>query len=260
MRPRAELYLVVLLLLALIPTRLVSVGAFSNKPTNANNFTAAFMPVQDFPTPPTKITDALATIPSDTKGTPEQGTLDLYSWLTFVALNWPASTESCGANINQTILSGQGPVVWETYLEDSEVFVAPHERPSLWCPQTTLAQRRAALLAKLPANMRKLAEQSGVRKVLGRQSKASRTLSVNFPGIDEAIGGVLTDQNGRFVRYEVRLNEDEYGYLTDPKNNLWNQAGQDRFTSTIKFPIGPSSYGCVGAIEIKAAWKVLTQR
>lgn len=260
MNPRAKLCLVVLLLLTLIAARLVSVGTFDNERANASNGTRTFPLAQDFPPPPTKITNALATIPSDTSGTPIQGNLDLYSWLTFVALNWPANTESCGANINQTILSGSGPVVWETYLEDSEVFVAPNSRPSVWCPQSSLAQRRSALLATLPVDVQKLAEKTGVRKVLIRQSKASSALGANFPGIEEAVGGVLTDQNGRFVRYEVRMNQDEYGYLTNPHNNLWNKTGQDSYTSTISFPTGPSSYGCVGAMEIKAAWKVLTQR
>ena len=259
MNPRVKLCLVALILMTLMSARLLTVGTFDKERAKASNGATPVAVMQDFPKPPTKITNALATIPSDTSGTPLQGNLDLYSWLTFVALNWPADSQSCGADINKTILSGTGPVVWETYLEDADVFVAPKSRPSIWCPQTSMAQRRSALLAKLPTSVQRLAESAGVRKILGRNSKASSTLAANFPGIEEAVGGVLTDQNGRFVRYEIHMNEDEYGYITNPQNNLWNMKGQDSFTSTISFPTGPSSYGCVGAIEIKAAWKVLSQ-
>ncbi|MGB8507512.1 MAG: hypothetical protein WCD76_03825 [Pyrinomonadaceae bacterium] len=215
--------------------------------------------MQDFPTPPQKITSALAVIPPDATGIPTQGNMNLNSWLTFVALNWPANTATCGPNLSGSILSGRGPTVWETYLDDSDVFVKPPATPSGWCAQTPSATK-AARLARLPAKVRLLAQQQGVRKLLFRQAKASKNLSQRFPGIDEAVGGVLTDQNGRFVRYEVRLNRDEYNFLTAPKNNLWNQRGQDSYAQTITFPVGPSSYGPTGAIEIKAAWKVLSAK
>jgi hypothetical protein len=212
---------------------------------------------QDFPTPPTKITAALATVPVDMKGTPEQGPADLYSWLTFIALNWPANTSTCGPNLNQTILNDRGTRVWETYLEDSDVFVKPPATPAPWCPKRPTAAR-AARPSALPPRVRNLARQQGVRKMLYRNSKSSELLEQRFPGVEEAVGGVLTDQNGRFVRYEVRVNQDEYRFLV--KNNLWNRAGQDAYTQAIQFPVGPSPYGPTGAIEIKAAWKVLSPR
>lgn len=214
---------------------------------------------QDFPTPPQKITSALATVPPDAKGIPTQGNMDLYSWLAFIALNWPADRSTCGPNLKTTILSGSGPTVWETYLDDSEVFVTPPDKPVPWCPKTP-SSVMAAKIAKFPTGVRRMAARLGVRKVLYRQSKAAPGLMQNFPGIEEAVGGVLTDQNGRFVRYEIRLNPDEYNFLTDPNNNLWSKSGQDSYTQVIKFPVGPSKYGPTGAIEIKAAWKVLSPK
>ena len=212
---------------------------------------------QQFPSPPTKITTALAVVPPEFTGLEEQGNIDLYSWLAFVALNWPANTKTCGPNLSQTILNDSGPRVWETYSIDSDIYVKPPATPVPWCYQGTSAQRSARLKA-LPARVRQAALKQGVTKLLYRQSKASEVLSQRFPGIDEAIGGVLTDQSGRFARYEVRVNPDEYKFLL--KNNLWNMAGQDKYTQTqtITFPSGPSTYGPTGAIEIKAAWKVLT--
>jgi hypothetical protein len=263
MQPRTPLLILITFLLI---CALITITNFSGESASAGTHSvtgfaerAWIHPPQDFPTPPTKITSALATIPADSTGIPTQSNFNLYSWLTFVALNWPASSTTCTANVNQSILSSQGPVVWETYLTDSDVFVTPPAKPSSWCPQTTSASR-SPLLARLASPLRRLVQARTVRKILVRQSKASDSLNANFPGIEEAVGGVLTDQNGRFVRYEITINADEYGYLTDPNNNLWNKAGQDSFTQTITFPNGPGTYGSVGAIEIKAAWKVLSQR
>lgn len=209
----------------------------------------------DFPTPPTSITNALAAVPPDFTGIIGQGNMNLYSWLAFVALNWPATTATCGPNLNSSILNDKGPRVWETYPEDSDVFVTPPATPAPWCAQTPTAAR-AAHLARLPARVQQAVRRQGVRKALFRNAKASEHLSQKLPDVDEAVGGVLTDQNGRFARYEVRVNQDEYKFLT--QNNLWNAAGQNSYTQTITFPVGPSTYGPVGAIEVKAAWKVLT--
>src|ERR1051325_102949 len=263
MQPRTPLVILTgfLLICAFITVAIFSsrsVTARTNSSSGSAEFTSAFLP-QDFPTPPTKTTSALATIPADTRGIPTQGNLNLYSWLTFIALNWPAATQTCTANTNLSILSGRGPVVWEAYLTDADVYVKPPATPSAWCPQTTAALR-SPLLKNLQPSLLRLVQRRAVHKILVRQSKASNTLTAQFPGIEEAVGGVLTDQNGRFVRYEITMNQDEYGYLTNPSNNLWNRTGQNSFTQTITFPNGPSVYGAVGAMEIKAAWKVLSQR
>jgi hypothetical protein len=212
-----------------------------------------------FPPPPTSITSALATVPADFAGVEQQRNFELYSWLTFIALNWPAQANTCEPDLNRSVLDGARPTVWEKYLEDSDVFVAPGKKPSAWCPPGP-TERMQALLAKLPPAARAEGDRLGVRCLLTRQSKASRSLIERFPGIEEAVGGVLTDQNGRFVRYEIRINQDEYNFLVDPKNNLWSQAGQKAFAGPVKFPQGPSAYGPVGAMEIKAAWKVLSSQ
>jgi hypothetical protein len=104
------------------------------------------------------------------------------------------------------------------------------------------------------ADALKLGKTTGVTRFFGMLSKFSPTISkaTGVKGIQE-VGGPLTDKNGRFVRYEIRMNQDEYNYIV--KNNLWNKAGQAG--KTISFPMGKSTYGPVGAMEIKAAWKVL---
>lgn len=191
----------------------------------------------------TSITSAAASVPID--ACPREGEfqsdVDSFAWNSFVALNWPANLATCAADTSQSIIGGKGPRVWETYALDSDVFVASGKKPPSWCSQAATA----AL--------------TGARPV-GYISKEG---SAAIPGIDEAVGGVLTDQTGRFVRYEVKLNQDEYNYLTI--NNLWNKPGQKG--KMINFPQGPNDNpsrcgsipcGPVGATEIKAAWKVLS--
>lgn len=279
MNTRVKTLFVVLTILVLAALQFAAAGASGGdpEPGGVGVMRASF--AQDFPTPPSSITSALANVPPDAAGIPTQGNIDLNSWLTFIALNWPADTSKCGPNTGATILSGSGPTVWETYLSDADVFVAPGSKPSPWCPQTS-GSPTSAQLSRLPAAARRLAQQSGARTVFfrlskgsaevkgklragagrGKASPAAQANQNSLTGIEEAVGGVLTDQNGRFVRYEVRLNQDEYNYLT--QNNLWNRKGQDYFTNTLKktitFPIGQISTGAIGAIEIKAAWKVLS--
>lgn len=208
----------------------------------------------DFPTPPPTITVAQATVPADFAGTPAQANFDLYSWLAFVAVNWPSDPATCGPDLQSSILNGadKSPRVWEAYLADSDVYVAPPATPLPWCGGPKLEAGRTA---QLPPAVAELSAKTGVRKFLAQRSKASRRLARAFPGVDEAFGGVLTDQNGRFVRYEVHLDRDEYGYLV--KNGLWSAAGQGAFSAPVSFPAGPSPYGPTGALEVKAAWKVI---
>ncbi|MFY9555906.1 MAG: hypothetical protein WAV47_14445 [Blastocatellia bacterium] len=205
---------------------------------------------------PTSITSQLANPPLDFCGIDSQPSMDLYSWLTFVAMNWPANVSACGPDTTKSILSGQGPVVWETYLEDSEVFVAPGLMPVQWpCPSTGNTTERLSLL---PAAVQAKAKQyPNVTKFLHFVSKSD---PVKLPAIEEAVGGPLTDQNGRFVRYEIRMNQDEYNYIK--RSSLWSQAGQAAFQGPVNFPsseykTGDIYHGVFGSMEIKAAWKVL---
>jgi len=203
-----------------------------------------------FPPPPRSITSALAQIPYDFCGEIEQYNFDNYSWLTFIALNWPASTTTCSANTGGTI--GTGPTVWETYMQTTDLFVTPGNQPSSWCPQNPTASAR---WAALPQAVKDLAAKTGIHRVIRQTAKASAQALPDFPGVDEAVGGVLTDQNGRWVRYEITVNQDEYTYITT--NNLWSLNGQSQFTPPLSFKASNPSTNVMGAMEIKAAWKVL---
>src|SRR5262249_57269551 len=65
------------------------------------------------------------------------------------------------------------------------------------------------------------------------------------------------DQNGKWVRYQVKINREEFDYIVD--NKLYNLDGQIEFsrTRTVSFPIGDATTPKRGAIELKMAWKEL---
>jgi len=252
-------------LLALLVVTVFGAVGFAGKPAPK----ALPMPKECNPNSPCKgsmcaaaITTALATPPADAcpREGEFQGDVDVFSWNSFIALNWPANTSTCGPNTGTSILTGKGPVVWETFPEDADIFVTPPATPGAWCSFNTATPAR---LGRLPQELREKAKRLGVTKVFHEQQKVSALLASRFPDIKEAFAGPLTDQNGRFVRYEKRLNLDEYNYLVT--NKLWSSAGQ--LGATISFPFGPTQTpspcgskpcGPVGATEIKAAWKVLS--
>ncbi|HEX4955747.1 MAG TPA: hypothetical protein VF017_20360 [Thermoanaerobaculia bacterium] len=192
----------------------------------------------------TAITSASTTVPADAcpRYRSFQSDVDVYAWNAFVAINWPADPATCAANTALPI-NAPGPRVWETYALDSDVFVASGQ-PKAWCSDSL----RASL---------------GGPRPFRQHHKAPHSLLAGLEGIEEAVGGVLTDQNRRFVRYEVRINQDEHNYLL--ANGLWNKAGQR--SHVINFPQGASDHpsrcgavpcGPTGAMEVKSAWKVLS--
>jgi hypothetical protein len=230
--------------------------------------------------PPTIIDQTCARIPLGIPGDVlEQGPTDVYSWLTFVAMNWPVVPGACQANLQASILHGAQSPTWLSYLFDDDVFVAPGSSPTGWCYTPTklgrraafasaaagAAAKRAARLALLPPRVRALAEKHPeVTMFLSHNAKGARVrmtaakrgaaLDPHLQTIVDATGQAVTAQNGRFVRYTVNMNFDEYKYVI--QKSLWNNAGQAA-AGNLKFPSSDPKTGDVGAMEFKAAWKVL---
>ena len=61
-----------------------------------------------------------------------------------------------------------------------------------------------------------------------------------------AVGGVVTDQSGRWLRYQRLANQTEYTAIV---SNKWYQRGVLNSIKTLTLP--------VGSIEFKSAWKIL---
>ena len=191
---------------------------------------------------------------------------DVFGWLSFVALNWPADPSTCSPNPKSSILTDPNNPTWLTYLSDDAVYNAG--QPAPWCGGSTGANGIKARLAASessysPAVKKILADHPDVHLVLFHDSKShdlvstirllGATTSNKLQGILQSTNLPLVDQNGRFVRFSIALNQDEYNYIV--ANKLYTVSGQ-KATPTINFPMG-SSPTSVGALEVKAAWKVL---
>lgn len=242
-----------------------------------------------FPPVPTTIDATCAVIPLDFNGTPQQSGADLYSWLTFVAVNWPVDATTCAANPSTSILTGPQNPTWLTFLSNDDVFVPSPQSPANWCfvagaqkapknvasnvpnPLFTGAEaaataRRNVQLAHLPPKVRVLAQKHPeVHLFLHHSSKSHGLLasskrlktapSPELQQILDATGEPVTDQNGRFVRYTINIGEDEYNYIMT--QSLWKASGQTA-TGALSFPYSTQNSPTeLGAMEFKAAWKVL---
>ena len=223
-----------------------------------------------FPPPPTVIDATCATIPLDFVGNEiEQANFDMYSWLMFLALNWPAGS-GCVANPALNIVTAPPNPVWLTWLQDTDVFVTSGNQPAAWCfgasaKSALRPAERAHRLAQLSTSARQLAEaHPQVRFFIRHAAKAANpaagralrgaAISPALQGVLQSTQDILVDQNGRWARFTVSMNQAEYGYVI--ANTLWTKAGQQQ-APAIDFPSSNSAAGASGATEVKAAWKVL---
>jgi hypothetical protein len=208
-------------------------------------------PVSLTPTLPTSFASATAQLGAD-----------CMAWQSFISLNWAADPNNPGQPDPSVPASAFGapgdttPKVWETYLEASAVFNA-----SRTTAKTLWAAKRPAI------------------KSLVRVSKQGAT-DLSLSGIKQAGDGKwLTSQSGQLTYYEIRMNQDEYQFITTnvfSGSDLTTYAGQAACAAGSNgkggflLPAGgggagatldtdclgnPAKYGAnVGAIEIKAAW------
>lgn len=175
-----------------------------------------------------------------------QKQFDLFSWGTFIALNWPADKDGkpFGDSIGK---HHEKPRVWERYLSPTQIFKQDGSAPDAW---------------GTPEHKH---EDGAEKRVLSSISKHTKTHvldEVNEAFFDnETPLPPIVDLNKEYVRYEIRINEAEYKYIND--NKLYNVEGQDAFIkagNSVSFPSGQSGTSPVqGAMELKVAWKKLTK-
>ncbi|HEV2546502.1 MAG TPA: hypothetical protein VGU20_04140 [Stellaceae bacterium] len=143
------------------------------------------------------------------------------AWQSFIYLNWRARPDAPGEPDRAAPFAAPGATVWETFADAEALFRPNGVRPLAW----------------------------------EHASAGPRRLETTI----QADGGILVDRTGKPVYYEIRLNRDEFAYIV--ANKLFDAEAQLAFAREqgIVLPTGPSAqYGPVGAIEVKAAWKVLT--
>ncbi|MBV9125101.1 MAG: hypothetical protein JO112_17230 [Planctomycetes bacterium] len=175
----------------------------------------------------------------------DQKAFDLFSWASFIALNWPADP-------NGQPLAGkisdhpEAPRVWETYIASSQVFKKGGAAPDPWRGESSITKRMVP-------------NAKPGQKVLFSINKnvLSDILQAGFgPGKFPPI----TDVNGMYAFYEIHMNKTEYDYIV--ANTLYNKEGQSAFLQlpkTVDFPRGSASGNKPGSIEVKAVWKQLGQ-
>ncbi len=143
------------------------------------------------------------------------------AWQSFIYLNWRARPDAPGEPDLAAPFAAPGATVWETFADAEALFRPEGAGPVAWEHASTRSRRLDTTL--------------------------------------QADGGILVDRAGKPVYYEIRLNRDEFAYIV--ANRLFDAKAQLTFAREhgIVLPAGPSAqYGPVGAIEVKAAWKVLT--
>jgi len=180
-----------------------------------------------------------------------QRLFDILAWQAFLALNWPARADG-QPDPAKDLKDSQSPRVWEFFRESGTVFLADGKAPEAWSGSSywkTTAQEAA----------------SGAKPT--RKLWMSEIGDPHGPGasvdqVDEnlqAFTGPLIDQEGKWVRYEVLVNDEEFNYLF--ANKLYSLEGQADYVRQhpIEFPINDGDRKH-GAIEIKLAWKQLDRR
>ncbi|KAA1243735.1 hypothetical protein [Aquimarina sp. RZ0] len=170
-----------------------------------------------------------------------QRLFEILSWQWFIALNWP--TDDTGKPKSK--IEDAGNPRWFEWKESYEVFLPNGQKPAPWGVFTP------------PAHFPKPDTYAG-EKLLFRTNKF---VDFEHPDIEDEVNQAFTspiwDQNGNITRYEIRMNKVEFEYVV--QNELYNYDGQIVFAKNqgnVKFPEGNPKKE--GAIEIKIAWKILT--
>jgi hypothetical protein len=167
-----------------------------------------------------------------------QREFDELAWEAFLALNWPA-TEKGEPDGKLTLTDATAPRVWLSWRPADTIFRIDGGEPTPWI--ATALQGKDELFRP---------------KAAWRQEA---TANENF----QAFSGPLVDQHGKWVRYQVLVNHEEFDYILE--NHLYNLEGQADFSQNahapdmgrVTLPADDAAASKHGAIEIKLAWKEL---
>ena len=172
-----------------------------------------------------------------------QHDFDVLSWQTFIAMNWPVLPDGQPDRSQVPGQQGDNETGWETWKESSQIFLPDGAPPSPWGAPASPASLSAAL-RDLPPGTRLLTQ---VGKTPGLLTESVQPFNT----------GPLIDQNGRYARFEIRVNEPMFDTIVAQK--LYSKKAQASIESVV-FPCGSSAQPKpgVGAIVVKAAWKVLS--
>ena len=180
---------------------------------------------------------------------------DIFAWRLFVALNWPSAADGLpDAKITLSEDAREGswrPRVWQAFAEVNSLYKQYGAAPEPW--------NGGAFPGFDPKKV-----EPGVlwmySKIINRHT-LDRTQILDES--KQAFTGPLVDQQGKWVRYQVRVNRTSYEYIR--QNGLYSLEGQAKFsqTNTLRFPENGDPIGGkpfqFGTMELKLAWKQLAE-
>ncbi len=176
-----------------------------------------------------------------------QNIFDYISWQSFFGVNWPVDDQKKPL----PKITDPGTPLWATWKESPQVFLPDGSDPSKAAPMPLCENNPYRKNGK---------SQDYMRELYATSSIFSNTLDKDVVDeVDQAFTSPLYDQNGKEVRYEIFINDDEYNYIVE--NKLYNLDGQIEFSQNnkkpVNFPAGNFLKNEMGAIELKLAWKEL---
>ena len=166
-----------------------------------------------------------------------QGDFDIYSWNTFIALNWPPGPDGNGDPAKTIGQNGDNDTVWEHYRNVDNIFLPNGAKPTWNGPATVPTQCKASYKPGM--------------KIITQVGKTPTVLTAFSQPFNT---GPIIDQDGNYTRFEILVNKPMFDYIL--QNTLYSKAGQKVFSGAVKFPCGVLN-GPEGAIMVKAAWRVI---
>ncbi len=216
-------------------------------------------------------TPTIAPVPASGGGDFTNLGFECAMWQDFVYLNWPALKDQRGAPDTNAKFGAPGATVWETYKTDEQTFLPNGANPGPWNQGLAISginKNLAQLIAS--GDVRRLTETSKISRVvlrnairqakfLSARAGANATMAEILKAIQQAGGGVLYDLNGKPVYYEISMDQVQYEYIV--QNGLYNAATQIAYAgkTNVSLPSAPTPSSPIGSLEVKAAWKVLSQ-
>ena len=158
---------------------------------------------------------------------------DRYAWRLFVALNWPADLANRRADPGK-LLGQAGPVVWETWANARDVYLADGADPGSWL-------REGKGVKLLAAGLRKSSEfdsppiQQQIRKL--------------FPGMKLQFDPLTVEGNAN----ESRMNRETLEFIR--AHELYNLDGQKALAAEGQAAV---QFG-KNAKEVKAQWRQISE-
>lgn len=174
-----------------------------------------------------------------------QPDFDVYSWNTFIALNWPPDKNGNGDPAKKIGQNGDNDTVWEHYRDVMDVFLPAGAKPSWNGP------------AQIPDACKSIYKPgSHVVEMIGKNIIPPAVLSANSQPFNT---GPIIDQNGVYTRFQILVNKPMFDYILS--NTLYSKAGQKVFTPPVNFTPGSVDKNgktlVEGAVMVKSAWKAI---